>query len=266
MNYFSATIYGIIQGISEFLPISSSGHLALLPKFTNWKDPGVAFDLAMHLGTAFAVIVYFRLEIKNLLYDGFSAIITRENKTKTMRFYNLAISTIASVICILLLKDFALNLGRSKILISINLSVFGIIMYIADRSKSLSDQTHNFETLKIKDSVFMGIFQSLAIFPGVSRSGITLTFGRYKKYTRKESAAFSFLLSLPIILAAFIHEIPHLSDSPNFSLGICLYGVFVSFIIGLITIHYFLKVISKLGLAYFSLYRVLIAIVIMIFV
>ena len=257
MTILWALFYGFIQGVSEFLPVSSSGHLALIPHFFTLNDPGVIFDLLMHLGTAIAVILYFHKEVKRLIQEFLTILIKRDFKT-TVFCQNFLIATFFSFVLILIIKKFALAYGRTPIFIGINFIVFGILMFLADRIPGKGVDL----TLQssFKKAIIIGLSQSLAIFPGVSRSGITLTSSRYLGMGRVEASRFSFLLSLPVILGSIVFKLPEIIDgsATPVEAPIIIIGVGSSFFFGLVTIHYFLKLISKIGLSYFSYYRVFI--------
>ena len=204
MSEVWAILYGIIQGITEFLPVSSSGHLALLPHFFTFEDLGVIFDLCMHLGTTLAVIVYFFQDIRKLLVNPITLIKERNN------FYvmNFIITTISSVIVILLIKGLAFEFGRSSKFIAFNLIFFGVLMIISDR---LGTDHHNpFKKSHMIISALIGVAQSIAVFPGVSRSGATVTAARLFHIGRVEASRFSFLMSLPIILASISYKTPQI--------------------------------------------------------
>lgn len=256
INSLTAVIYGIIQGLTEFLPISSSGHLALLPKVMQFKDPGVLFDLAMHVGTGLAIFIYFFRDVKKMLM----ALVQPKKDPAT--FYlaiNMAIATMSSIVLIFLIKDFAQLHGRQMSWICINLSVFGILMVFIDH-KMNNYITDMMSTKKqwVK-SIAIGLSQSIAVFPGVSRSGITLTVARALGLSRLEATRFSFLLSLPIIFGGFFYKLKDVQDQSNFDMQILLLGIAVSFVVGFLTIHFFLKYVSQFGLKFFGLYRVIVA-------
>ncbi|HLT21840.1 MAG TPA: undecaprenyl-diphosphatase UppP [Bacteriovoracaceae bacterium] len=262
MNNFEAVIYGVIQGLSEFLPVSSSGHLALLPHLMNIEDPGVKFDLMMHLGTALAVMAFFKAEILKLLSQ-IKPLIFFEKKNSNDLFFakNFIISTSASVFCILMLLPFS-KMAREPWVIILNLVVFGALLWFADWFNMKNHRKTNpmEEGIQWKLAILIGVAQSLAIFPGVSRSGITITMALLLGLRRRDAGAFSFLLSLPIIFAGILKEIPSLLDGgDSTSLMPLMVGVVTSFIVGFLTIHFFMKVIAKIPLYVFSLYRWLIA-------
>lgn len=264
MDLIYSVIYGIIQGLTEFLPVSSSAHLALLPKFMNIKDPGVTFDLAMHVGTALSILIYFRVEVMKLIFASLGFVTQGKNNNHPDRYYalNMMISTIATVVLVLIIKKAALDYGRFPALIAFNLFLFGLLMVIADYlSKSNADLEMN--KLQWKAALAIGLFQAFAIFPGVSRSGSTLTIARFMHLTREEATRFSFLLAVPIIFAGIGEHIPALiSGEEPFNFIACLVGVVVAFVTGIITIHFFLGVIKKIGLGIFAIYRMIFSVVV----
>lgn len=262
MNQSFAIFYGFIQGLTEFLPVSSSGHLAIVPFFFELKDPGVIFDLMMHLGTALAVILYFRKEVMDLIKQTILLIVKRNTK-ETVFVQNFIAATASSFILILLIKKLAFEYGRSPTLIAINLFVFGALMYIADRKKSVGiDLT---KSIDFKRSIIIGLTQSFAVFPGVSRSGITLTSSRFLGLGRVEASRFSFLLSLPVIIGSVVFKLPDVikGEATYAGFDIMLIGIVSSFVFGLITIHFFLKLIANLGLGLFFVYRAILAVVLL---
>lgn len=270
MDYFSATIYGIVQGLCEFLPISSSGHLAILPRVLHVQDPGVFFDLLMHVGTGLAVSIYYRNEIIHLIRSFVSLIISvcRRRRWIPSNHYdflmiNMTLATVSSVILIALLKKHSEVVNRNIILIGFNLIIFGFLMWILDLLiKSKVD--HELEKkVDLKSSIMIGIAQALAIFPGVSRAGITLTMGRGLGFSKSSSANFSFLLSLPLIFAGALSKGVEVlkTHQPTPDIVLTLYAILLSGVVGLMTIHFFLKLIKNINLIYFFLYRLIIGII-----
>jgi undecaprenyl-diphosphatase len=263
MSFLEAIVYGLIQGLSEFLPISSSGHLALLPHVMKIKDPGVVFDLMMHLGTAFAVFTYFWRDILKYARTFTPSLANFSNGGEDRWFVrNFIFSTFVSVFFIVLLIPFA-KIARDPWFIMMNLFFFGAVLWFADWKNSnypsLLDSPMT-KGLQWKIAGLIGLGQAIAIFPGVSRSGITLTVALLLGMKRKEAGSYSFLLSLPIIFAGIFKEVPDLIKTQNQdSLLILVTGVFTSFIVGWATIHFFMKLIGKIHLRYFAIYRWLIA-------
>lgn len=257
-----AVIYGIVQGITEFLPVSSSGHLALIPYFLGSKDPGVFFDLAMHIGTALAVIVSFRHKIVVLLKQ--SLHLTNDSKSHFAR--NFYFASFITILFVFMIKGYAESFGRSPNLIAFNLVFFGAIMWGCDFFGN-----KEIDLLKKTDLLragLIGLSQSLAIFPGVSRSGITLSSSRILGLSREAAASFSFLLSLPIIIGGFCYKLFGLFKN-NALLEIdwtsLAVGVSVSFIIGLLTIKFFMALLSRVGLGIYFWYRLILAAIILYF-
>lgn len=263
MTWFQAIIYGLIQGLSEFLPVSSSGHLALLPYVMSIPDPGVVFDLMMHLGTALAVIIYFRHQIVTYAQTLSPKLVDFRVGGRARWFTrNFIFSTFVSIFFIILLL-IPSKLARNPWAIVANLSVFGLLLWVSDlrnRRRSSHLEAPMEQGMQWKLAGLIGMAQALAIFPGVSRSGVTLTMALFLGMRRKEAGEFSFLLSLPIILAGIFKEIPDLMKEGNTdSLGVLLVGVATSFLVGWLTIHFFMKLIGKLELGYFAAYRWIIA-------
>ncbi len=263
MSWIDAIIYGLIQGLSEFLPVSSSGHLALLPYVMSIPDPGVVFDLMMHLGTAFAVIIYFRKDIlvyaRTLTPSLVNLKIGGEARWFTRNFIFSTFVSIFFIVCLISLSKMA----RTPWVIVFNLSFFGLLLWLADRyNRKLPQQLEApMESgMQWKIAALIGLAQAMAVFPGVSRSGITLSMALFLGMRRKEAGQFSFLLSLPIILAGILKEIPDLmkeGDGAGFT--VLLTGVITSFLVGWITIHFFMKLIGKIDLKYFTFYRWILA-------
>ncbi len=262
MNFLEAIVYGIIQGLSEFLPVSSSGHLALLPYVMSIKDPGVVFDLMMHLGTAFAVIAYFREDILRYIKVFNPTLVNFKIGGEDRWFVrNFIFSTIVSVFFIVLLIPLS-KMARNPWFIIFNLSIFGGLLWYSDWRNFKMEKLHDPMVAKfqLKLAGLIGMAQAFAIFPGVSRSGITLTMALWLGMKRPEAGAFSFLLSLPIIIAGILHETPELVKSQNsVSFFILITGIGTSFIVGWATIHFFMKLIGKMHLRYFAFYRWVIA-------
>ena len=257
MNLLEAFYYGIIQGLAEFIPVSSSAHLALLPHVLGLNvEPGVYFDLSLHGGTALATLVYFRQEIKSLLGE-FPHIFSKSPSPQGLFLLHLIVATMASGCAIFFLEGPSVTYGRIPSLIAFNLVFFALIMLIADRKSSLSKREKG-RSLSVPWAILLGFSQSLAIFPGVSRAGIVLSVGLLLGLPRKESIQFAFFLSIPLILGGIAMRWKEVTLVP-FGPVSCLMGVTLSFVVGLVAIHFFLKVFHSLGLWPFCLYRILLA-------
>ena len=270
MDIFQPVIFGLIQGLTEFLPISSSAHLILLPKFFNWTDPGLSFDVALHFGTLLAVVSYFWKDILEIVSKAWP--LERAKQGKGQAFsersgrYNqnvvklLILATIPGAVTGYFLNDLAENALRSPRLIIFTLVFFGGLLYWADKK---SKKKRKLNTLKLQDVLLIGCAQALAIIPGTSRSGATITAGLLLGLTRTAAARFSFLMSMPIILGAVIYKTPDLIAG-----GIGLYeilGILASAISGYLAIAGLMKFINKVSYKVFFWYRIILAILVFLF-
>ncbi len=208
MTLFDAVLLGLLQALGEFLPISSSAHLVLLPYLRGQEYQGLAFDVMLHAATLIAVLLYFWRDWWVLVKQGLSAPRSHEGR---MLWY-LAAATIPAALVGFLFNDWAETTFRQPVLIAINLTIFATILWIADKKANPSSQTDLFN-VPFKTVFLIGCAQALALMPGVSRSGITITAALFLGLTRSTSARISFLLSAPIIAGATVLEIGHLSAS-----------------------------------------------------
>lgn len=267
-------ILGIIQGLGEFLPISSTAHLVLVPYFTGWKDPGLAFDVALHAGTLIALILFFFWDWVAIIYLAFFSNSKFKNQNSKLQFkiqnfkntynskilYLILIATIPGIIFGLLLESKAETVFRNPLLIAFTLAGMGSILFLVDKYANRKKDINN---ISVWDSIIVGISQALAIIPGVSRSGATITAGRALGMNRKDAARFSFLLSAPIIFGASILKLPALF-SQGFDLNIIL-GIVFSVLSGYLAIKYLLKFVEKYSYAVFFWYRLGLAFTIVFF-
>ncbi len=265
MTFFQSIVLGIVQGISEFLPISSSAHLILIPWFFKWEDPGLTFDVFLHLGTLLAMLIYFARDWWALLKAGFFSIIERRigfEKERT-QFWCIALATVPGVIMGMLFHHAAENFFRSPFLIAIPLASVGFLLYWIDGNYP---GLKNIDELRIKDAILIGIAQSAAIIPGVSRSGSTMAMGRYLGLNRESAARFSFLLCMPITLGACVYEGRKFlgQTTHEYPMGILWGGFFGSFILGILSIHFLLQYLRMADFKIFAWYRVLLAFVVII--
>lgn len=252
---------GAVQGLGEFLPISSSAHLVLAPWFFNWPDPGLGFDVALHWGTLLAVLVYFRRDVL-LLGQGFWLSLfkkTRNFKTDTYQKLSWLIlfASIPGAIIGKIFEQNAETVFRNPLLIAITLSLFGIVLLLVD---SYSKKHRGLHQFTVKDSLIIGFSQALALIPGVSRSGSTITAAMLIGIKRPDAARFSFLMSIPIIFGAGLLKINHFHD------GVTTSELFVGFItsafFGFLSIKYLLRLIANNNFKIFVWYRFLLAAVI----
>jgi len=251
MNIFQAIFLGVVQGVTEVLPISSSGHLVLIPWFWGFSDPGLAFDVALHLGTLISIIAFFYKDWLGILQGFFRAIKKKEIKNieEKMPFFIL-LATIPGFLGGYLSRDFAEGLFRAPFIVAFNLLFFGYLLYLADK-------LHTSKTLKgltLKSSLVTGIAQAVAIIPGVSRSGITITVGLTQGFTREAAAKFSFLISAPIILGAGIFELSKISPD-DMATNIFWAGLLSSVVASFITIRFLMNFVKSHSLKIFAYYR-----------
>ena len=255
-----ALILGIVQGLTEFLPISSSAHLNVFPWIFGWDKISDSFDVALHLGTLLAICIFFFKDWIELIKGGAKKVFKKEESLEGKIFWYLVIATIPAGIVSLILdkisdKLIGDNINLEMGLIAVALIVMGIVLYIVDKK---AESKYKYEDITMKQSIFIGISQALAAaFPGVSRSGITMTVARLLKIDRESAAKFSFLLATPIVLAAV------LVDITEFSLTIPFFvGVIASFIVGLFVIKFLMDYLRKGSFKVFAIYRILFGIII----
>lgn len=257
-----ALILGIIQGLTEFLPVSSSAHLNLFPWIFKWEEITESFDVALHLGTLLAICAFFYKEWIQLIKGGYNQVVKKKHTKNGRIFWYIVFATIPAGILSLILdkiveKLIGNNINIEMLLIGIALIVMGILLYIIDE-KSKSEISY--EKMTFKQSMLIGMSQCLAAaFPGVSRSGITMTVARWLGIDRESAAKYSFLLATPITLAAVIFSIK------DFVFGIpFLVGVISSFIVGMLIIKFLLNYLKKGSFKLFAIYRVIIGIIVIV--
>ncbi len=257
-------ILGIIQGLTELLPISSSAHLELIPWIFNWGITEATlknFEIALHLGTLLAITIFFFRDWLELIKGGYRQIVKKEKSTEGKIFMYIIIATIPTGLLSLILdkiSDLICDTFGIKIpLIAVALIVLGIALYVVDKKSKAETK---YEDITLKQSFLIGISQAIAAaFPGTSRSGITMTVARALKVDRESAAKYSFLLSTPIVLAAVLVDILEFQLTPAFFIG-----VLSSFIVGLIVIKFLLEYLKKGSFKGFAIYRVILGIIVMI--
>lgn len=255
MTPLQAIALGVIQGLSEFLPISSSAHLTLAPWLLGWEDPGLAFDVALHLGTLIAVLWYFRTEWAALIRAAFGIITTGRIETpEKRRVIYLIIATIPGAIGGYLLQSQAESAFRSPQLIATALIAVGIVLWLVDK---LVDQRRVLGEMRWIDALLIGLSQVIALIPGVSRSGSTMTTSRGLRFDRESATEFSFLMSMPIIAAAIIVEGPKALHEGGLTNEL-MSGVVASAISGWLAISILMRYVSRHSYGVFAFYRVVI--------
>lgn len=263
MNIVQSIVLGIVQGLGEFLPISSSGHLIVIPWLLGWREHSLSFDVMLHAGTLFAVVIYFWRDWIVLLGQGFLSLKERSLKGAPERrlFWYIVVASVPGAIIGKLFEEKAETVFRNPLLIAGTMGGFAIIFYLIDR---FSKRTKNLEALNLKDSILIGISQALAIVPGISRSGITIACGLGLNLNRESSARFSFLLSTPIIFGATILKIKDIFVLANGQQGISLlFGFIVSAVTGFLAIHYLLGYVKRHTFNLFVIYRIIFSIIIL---
>jgi undecaprenyl-diphosphatase len=266
VGFVQPVVLGIVQGLGEFLPISSSAHLILVPWFFGWQDHGLTFDLALHLGTLVAVVGYFWRDLLGLVraLPGAArwAIADRASEPQPAErlLISVIIGTIPAVVLGVLLESVVENVFRTQyLMIAGTLTIMGVLLYLAD---SRSPQRKGLEQITWRDALLIGFAQACALVPGVSRSGGTMTMGRFLALDRSAAARFSFLLSTPITAAAFLVKLDDLLAIRPEQLPEFFIGVVVSGVIGALSIHFLLGYIRRVGFGIFAVYRVLLAVAI----
>lgn len=266
MEYYYSAILGLVQALTEFLPISSSAHLMVLPWLFHWPSYGLFFDVLLHWGTALSILIYFRNDWIDILLSPFRLRHSgqREKAAASFRLLEiLVVGSIPAAIIGVLAHDAIEEIFRKPWIAAICLTVFGVLLVAADR---LSSKERRLASITFRDGILIGLAQTVALIPGVSRSGITITVGRFLGIDRHDSARFSFLLSTPVIFgAAFLETVKFLIKQPAdqaILLAPSLLGLFLSTVAGVICIHYFLAIFRRLGLEIFAGYRFLLAMVI----
>ncbi|OGH67723.1 MAG: undecaprenyl-diphosphatase UppP [Candidatus Magasanikbacteria bacterium RIFCSPHIGHO2_02_FULL_47_14] len=275
MSVFQAAILGIIQGLTEFLPVSSSGHLIFIPKLLGWADQGVGFDVVVHLGTLVAVIVFFRLKLVRIIKHFF---VSTETSTKLSveageaaqdrkLGWLLILSVIPAVIFGFLISEVWHIEFRSPAFIAWNLVGWGLLLGIADWYTQRQAHLKSLEHIGIKTTFGIACAQAIALIPGTSRSGITMTAGLFSGLSRTAAAEFSFLMSIPIIAMAGALNIFEMikNGSVMVSLPALISGFFAAALSGFLAIWMLMKIVQRYRLWPFVVYRVVIGILILVF-
>jgi undecaprenyl-diphosphatase len=255
MTVLQAIVLGLVQGITEFLPISSTAHLRIVPALLGWPDPGAAYSAVIQLGTVAAVIIYFAKDLARILAAFVKGLIEKKpfDSPDARLAWCVGLGTIPIGILGLLLKKRIETTFRSLYVISASLIVLAIVLFIVERiaakRRTLPDAT-------VKDGIFVGLWQAVALIPGSSRSGTTITGAMLRGFTREDAARFSFLLSIPATALAGVFELKHLLEAPERPILMMAIGTVVSFVSGLAAIAWLLKLLRTRSLLGFVIYRV----------
>jgi undecaprenyl-diphosphatase len=256
MGIFESVLYGFVQGATEYLPVSSSAHLLLLPHFLGQSDPGLAFDVILHLGTLLATAVYFFKDWLVILMNPYPR--SGAKKVAHLSWLHLLVGTLPAVIAGVLLNHWIKENTRSLAILWFTLPLFGLLLWWVDKR---SVMTRKLSDASLRDVFWVGCMQCLALIPGVSRSGSTITASRLLGFSRADSARISFLMSLPITLGAVVYEARHWEEVAASVQGIepLIIGCLSALFFGALAIHLLIKWVSKTGFAVFAIYRVLLA-------
>lgn len=261
MGIVEAIILGIIQGASEFLPISSTGHLRIIPSLLGWQDPGAGFTAVIQLGTLAAVLLYFRKDLLNIFTKWAGSIANKElrKESEAKIGWGIFFGTLPIMVLGYLLQDFIEGSLRSLYVVATMLIFMGLLMLVAEKA---TKATRKFDDVTLKDGLIVGLWQAVALIPGASRSGSTITGALFSKLDRETAARFSFLLSVPSIFAAGIYSLyKHRADILSSGLTATLIATVVSFAVGYASIAFLMSFLQKRGTTPFVAYRVILGLV-----
>ena len=255
-DFLQAVVLGTLQGLTEFLPISSSAHLRIFPELFGWGDPGAAFTAVIQIGTELAVLIYFRKDIWRIASTWLKSLFKPEYRGQldARMGWFIIVGSLPIVILGILLKDTIEHDFRNLWVIGTMLIVLGLVLGVADKIGS-TDRT--IKQITLRDSVLMGLAQALALIPGVSRSGATLSMGRLLGYDREAATRYAFLLAIPAVVGAGLFEIPEISSGDNsYGWGPTIVATVIAFVVGYAAIAWLLRYISTHSYTPFVLYRV----------
>ena len=261
MDLFQIIALALVQGLTEFLPISSSAHLILVPQLIGWVDQGLAFDVAVHLGTLLAVVSYFRYELVRMVSEWVGSLRGAGMSPDARLAWAVGLGTIPVGLAGLLFKDQIELYLRSPLVIAVTTLLFGLLLWWADRREN---QRADEYAMGWKTVAVVALAQAVALIPGTSRSGITITAGLMMGMSRQGAARFSFLLSIPVIvLAGGLESKALIEQGTGVEWGALLLGVLISALSAYLSIHYFLKLLDRVGLVPFVYYRLLLGVLLL---
>ena len=261
MDFIQIVVLALVQGLTEFLPISSSAHLILMPYFFDWPDQGLAFDVAVHVGTLTAVVVYFREQLSSMSRDWVVSLQKRQTYGDSRLVWAVGVGTIPVGLAGLLFGDFVEQHLRSTLVIAITTILFGVLLGWADIKGQRQRDEHS---LNWRDIIIIGCAQALALIPGTSRSGITITAALMLGLTREAAARFSFLLSIPAILLPGGLKVVELMEASHSIDWMALFlGVVLSAVSAYLCIHFFLKLLDRIGMMPFVAYRMVLGVILL---
>ena len=263
-DIIKAIVFGAVQGLTEFIPISSTAHLRVVPALLGWKDEGAAFSAVIQMGTLIATLIYFRKDIINLTRGFLLAVKNRDlfSNQESKIFMLIMVGTIPIAICGLLFKGFIEGDARGLYVISTSLIVLAIVLYIAEK---VGTKKKEFEEITIKDGIIIGLAQALALIPGSSRSGVTITAGLFRGLKRDVTARYSFLLSIPAIGMSGLYELYSERESLlNEDLMMMLIATFVAGVVGYMSMAFLIRYLKTHTNMLFIVYRIVLGIIILI--
>jgi len=262
LEIFQAIVRGFVQGITEFLPVSSSGHLILIPWFLGWEDLGLAFDAALHFGTLISLVGFFRLEWLAFVRSGFRVLSGTVETTDDRMVLYIVVATIPGATAGLLAGDFVEARLRSPLVPGITLILLALVLLLAERAGS---RHKDFAGISWTDAITIGLAQAVALIPGVSRSGVTITAALFRGIRREPAARFSFLLSTPIIAGAAGTKMLDLvsADAGGGQLTMLLAGILTSAVVGYLAIRFMLRYLATNTTYVFICYRIVLGLVVL---
>ncbi len=260
MFEFQYFFIGFIQGITEFLPISSSAHLILIAELTNWKDQGIFTDIAVHVGTLMAVIVYLLKDIRIIIFDFFKF---KKNNSEYFAI-KIILSTLPALVVGFIVYEYFVEYFRNLLVVAWASIIFGIILFLADQRRHV---TKKWENLSFFEVFLIGLCQTLAFIPGASRAGVTITGARLLNVKRDSAAIFSMLLSIPIIMASLTLALVDVltMESQNIELSQPIFSAFVAFVTAFVSINFMMKILKISNYNIFIIYRILLGISLLVF-
>ncbi|MFE9396750.1 undecaprenyl-diphosphate phosphatase [Streptomyces flavidovirens] len=277
MSWFESFILGLVQGLTEFLPISSSAHLRLTAAFAGWHDPGAAFTAITQIGTEAAVLIYFRKDIARIVSAWCKSLVDRSMRSDhdAQMGWLVIVGSIPIGVLGVTFKDQIEGPFRDLRLIATTLIVMGIVLGIADRLAARDEaggkhrairERKTLKELGVRDGLIFGVCQAMALIPGVSRSGATISGGLLMGYTREAAARYSFLLAIPAVLASGVFELKDASEGGHVSWGPTVFATIIAFLVGYAVIAWFMKFITTKSFMPFVIYRILLGILLFVLV
>jgi undecaprenyl-diphosphatase len=255
VDFLRAVVLGLIQGLTEFLPISSSAHLAIFPKFFGWDDPGAAYTAVIQIGTELAVVLYFWRDIWTIGSGWVRGVFSREAREapEWRMGWFVIIGSLPIVVLGLLLQDLIDKEFRNLWVIGTTLIVLGVVLGIAER---VGRKSSPIENLTMRHAILLGVAQAGALVPGVSRSGATISMGLFLGYERAAATRYAFLLAIPAVVGAGVYKLKDIGGENDYGVGPTIVGTVVSFVVGLAVIHWLLRYVSTRSYTPFVFYRI----------